>query len=263
MKPLPTDPSANRNRRVLDDLPVLQTSSSSPSNYRRAGNPIHRAYPWLLLMSTTLSAAFCVLYLTKPVIQTGPRAEALPQPESAPQPEPVPAAPAPKTNAEEPKLAGQPQQPPSLLPGNRLPGESTAPKITRATRPAAAATEQTNLSVQHVLTAQIPQGDVSRIILDVPVLYNSRQLRWTQADVEEARGLLARLAVHQEQTTMLREEAGELLDDWNRLVARSIPTSELRADSPSLPANQGGTPLLNVPASLDTSESIQLKPAGQ
>ncbi|WAC21559.1 hypothetical protein OVA24_09200 [Luteolibacter sp. SL250] len=261
MKPLPTDSSSNRNRRVLDDLPVLQTSAGSPSNYRRTGNPIHRAYPWLLLMSTALSAGFCVLYLTKPVIQAGPSAEIVPQPEAAPKPEPVPAAPAPK--AEEQKLAAQPKTPPPLLPGNRLPGESTAPKITRATRPAAATTEQTNLSVQHVLTAQIPQGDVSRIILDVPVLYNSRQLRWTQADVEEARGLLARLAVHQEQTAMLREEASGLLEDWNRLVARSIPTSELRADSPSLPANQNGSPALNVPASLDTSESIQLKPAGQ
>jgi hypothetical protein len=255
MKPLPTDPSAHRNRRVLDDLPVLQTPSGSPSNYRRAGNPIHRAYPWLLLLSTALSAAFCILYLTKPVIRAAPHSGVLPQQE------PVPAPPAPAT--EKPKLAAQPPKSPSLLPGNLLPGETAAPKITRATRPATATTEQTNLSVQHVLTAQIPQGDISRIILDVPVLYNSRQLRWTQADVEEARGLLARLAIHQEQTTMLREEAGELLDDWNRLVARSIPTSELRADSPSLPANQGGTPLLNVPASLDTSESIQLKPAGQ
>lgn len=258
MKPLPTESSANRTRRVPDGLPVLQTSSGSPSNYRRTGNPIHRAYPWLLLMSTALSGAFCVLYLTKPVIRTAPRAEA------APQPETTPAEPTPETKAEAPKLAGdKPAAAPPLLPGNRLPGESAAPGITRATRPAAATTEHTNLSVQHVITAQIPQGDVARLILDVPVLYNSRQLRWTQADVEEARGLLARLAVHQDQTKMLREEADNLLEDWNRLVARSIPASELRADSPSLPANQDDTPRLNLPASLDTSESIQLKPTGK
>ncbi|RYD38016.1 MAG: hypothetical protein EOP87_02400, partial [Verrucomicrobiaceae bacterium] len=70
MTPLPTDPSASRNRHTLGDLPVLQTNTSSQrshqrSNQRRAGNPIHRAYPWLLLMSTALSAAFCLLYLTK------------------------------------------------------------------------------------------------------------------------------------------------------------------------------------------------------
>lgn len=261
MKPLPTDRTDHRNRRLLDDLPVLQSSTPSSLNHRRSGNPLHRAYPWLLLLSTTLSAAFCVLYITKPVIQTETQNEGAPRSEERPAPAPEPAVPAPKPG--EPKLAGAPPHSPSLLPGNSLPGESSPSVIKRAPRPASAATEQTNLSVQHVLNAQIPEGDISRIILDVPVLYNSRQLRWAQQDVDEARGLLIRLADHQERTTMLREEATRLLDEWNRLIARSIPGSELRADSPSLPANQGGTPLSNVPASLNTSESIQLKPAGQ
>jgi hypothetical protein len=263
MKPLPIEPSSSRNRRVLEDLPVLQASPGSPTNTRRGPSPIHRAYPWLLLTSTALSAAFCVLYLTKPVILTAPQAVAPKPTESKLGPAPLAAAPESKAKAEGVKPAGQQQQSASLLPGTRLPGEAAAPSVPRAKGPALDTTEQTNLSVQHVLTAQIPQGDVSRIILDVPVLYNSRELRWTQTEVEEARILMARLAVHQEQTAMLREEAAGLLGDWNRLVAHSIPTSELRADSPSLPANQGGNSLQNLPASLDTSESIQLKPAGQ
>jgi len=257
MKPLPSDRSGNRTQRLLDALPALQSTAPSSSNHRRPGNPLHRAYPWLLLASTALSAAFCVLYITKPVIQPNSRTENTP----APEVKPAPAAPSQK--AADQTLAGTPKPAPSLLPGNRLPGEGGANPAPRLLKPAAAVTEQTNLSVQHVLNAQIPEGDLCRIILDVPVLYNSRQLRWNQTDVEEARGLLSRLADHQEKSSMLREEASQLLADWNRLVGRSIPGSELRADSPSLPANQGGSPLLNVPASLNSSESIQLKPAGK
>lgn len=262
MKPLPSsDHSESRHSRSLGELPVLQSSTSASSNYRRPGNPLHRAYPWLLLLSTALSTAFCVLYLTKPVIQTAPEAQAEPKPEPPVKQEPVPATVPPKVM--DGILADQPRQAPSLLPGNRLPGESTMPKTARPSRLATGTMEQTNLSVQHVLNAQISQGDLCRIILDVPVLYNSRQLRWTQADVDQARHLLTRMADHQEKSSILKEEATQLLADWNRLVGGSIPASELRADSPSLPANQGGTPLLNLPTSLNTSESIQLKPSGK
>lgn len=256
MKPLPNpERSENRSRRMLSDLPVLQSNSPSPANHRRTGGPIVKIYPWLLLLSTALSVTFGVLYITKPVIQMAGQAQ-----------KPIEVAPEKLQKApgnEAPKLAAQPVSPPPLLPGNRLPGEKITAKPPRQVSAGTSATEQTNLSVQHVLNAQVAQGDICRIILDVPVVYKSRQLRWTQGEVEEARGLLGRLADYQEKTTMLRQEGSQLLADWNRLINRSIPAGDLRADSPSLPENQGGSALLNVPASLNTSESIQLKPAGK
>jgi hypothetical protein len=143
---------------------------------------------------------------------------------------------------------------------DRLPGDKSDGHLSK-TVPVLPKFEETNLGIQHVLTAQAPTGDLCRIVLDVPVLYQSRQLRWTERDVEEARDLLVRLSDYQEKSIALRSEGLALLDEWNRLLNRSIPTSELRADSPALPANQQNSPTLIVPAGLDTRDSIQLKPS--
>ena len=152
---------------------------------------------------------------------------------------------------------------------DRLPGE----KDTRGTSldagaPARAsfapvAFEQTNLRIQHILTAEAPGGHLARINLDVPVLYQSRNLRWTAAEVTEARALLARLADYQEKSRTLRVEGAELLDSWNHLIGRSIPAGDLRADSPTLPANQQDAADAPRPAGLDTRELIQIQPAGK
>jgi hypothetical protein len=119
--------------------------------------------------------------------------------------------------------------------------------------------EETNLQVQHILTAEAANGAISRIVLDVPVLYQTGQLAWTENEVAEARNLLGSLAEHQDKTRALREEGELLLAAWNRLIERSIPIASLRADSPALPANQHagatGSPL---PA-FDSTESIQLQ----
>lgn len=253
MKPLPAQDTSARygERRTLADLPSLQPPAASPSNYRRSGNPVQRVYPWLLLASTALSAAFCFLYISKPVVQVSSPLQ--PKAEEKPATLPI---------ADAAKLADHRQKPADLLPGNRLPGD-TAKSPALPVRLNSSATEETNLSVQHVLNAQIPAGDICRIILDVPVLYQSRHLRWNQNDVEEARELLGRLADHQEKSSALRAEATQILGDWNRLIGRSIPSSDLRADSPSLPGNQQNAAVPNLPASLNTSESIQLQPAGK
>ncbi|MEI6655959.1 MAG: hypothetical protein WCP45_14445, partial [Verrucomicrobiota bacterium] len=222
-----------------------------------------RAYPWLLLASTAVSAIFCFMYITKPVISLSQSlplkpAAAPPQPFIAPGKSAVVAAPA----------------APSLLPNGRLlPGDNLAPNPTA--RPAqranlhpnlplpsvASAFEETNLQIQHILTAETPNGDLSRIVLNVPVLYQTRNLGWTHDEVAEARELLKRLTTYQENSRSLREEGTMLLAAWNLLVERSLPTPGLRADSPSLPANQTdahGTP---KPAGLDTADSIQIQPA--
>ena len=67
----------------------------------------------------------------------------------------------------------------------------------------------------------------------------------------------------QEKSRQLRAEGVELLDTWNHLIGKSIPASELRADSPSLPENQEDAADAARPAALITTESIQIQPSGQ
>lgn len=254
MKPLPAQNPASVRAAdsVMPSLPPAlspQPASFSKANRRASGSPGQRAYPWLLCTSTMIAAAFCLLYITKPVImasqQTGTSFTESPvslSPSSLP------------TNA-------------SLMPGkDSLPGEKPAaiPPVGNVSTPRpAAAFEQTNLRIQHILTAEAPGGHLARIDLDVPVLYQSRNLRWTPEEVAQARELLARLADYQEKTQTLRAEGAELLDAWNLLVERSIPAGQLRADSPTLPTNQQDAADAPRPAGLDTTELIKIQPAGK
>ena len=253
MKPLPAQ---NSNVIKVGDsaMPSLPTALTTPqaaystSNRRATTCPVQRIYPWLLFMSTAIAALFCLMYITKPVIlasqntiQTYPDAPAFPK------------SPAVSVS-------------PALMPGkDRLPGE----KITKETAPdrasssPVAAFEQTNLRIQHILTAEAPGGHLAKIDIDVPVLYRSRNLRWTAAEVADARALLARLADYQEKSRTLRAEGAELLDSWNSLIERSIPASDLRADSPTLPTNQQDAADAPRPAGLNTTELIQIQPAGK
>lgn len=225
-------------------------SSYSKSNRRASTtSPVQRAYPWLLFASTAVAAVFCLMYITKPIIQAS-QATGQGLPDRLELPKSV------KASAKT-----------SLLPDNdRLPGEKAgvpARSASTLSTPAPDAFEQTNLRIQHILTAEAPGGRVAKIDLDVPVLYQSRNLRWTAAEVAEARELLMRLADYQEKSRMLRAEAMGLLDSWNGLIERSIPVADLRADSPTLPINQQDAADAPRPASLDTTELIQIQPAGK
>jgi hypothetical protein len=264
MKPIPSaDTSARAND--LRYSPILQKppEAPSPANFRRGEtNPIHRAYPFLLLASTAIACFFCFMYITKPVIQMGGSPSPVIRPEAPAIQSPLPLTPAPVSPATGVPLATAPAQP-SLLPGtDKLPGDSSVgrPVLVRAN---ASPFEETNLSVQHVLTAQAPAGDLCRLVLDVPVIYQSRQLRWTEKDVAQARQLLTRFADYQEKSLVLRSEGMSLLHDWNQLINHSIPTTELRADSPTLPSNEANALPVTVPAGLDTSESIQIQNPGK
>lgn len=251
MKPLPSSDMTGKAAPLRGAiLPSLSLGDPIPSNQRRSANPVRNVYPWLLLASTTIATVFCILYITKPVIET---TTVIPGSVGTPfQPK------APTLTAAEPKQTPEATAPPAQ--GQPISGLKDSAALPKATA-ALPKFEETNLGIQHVLTAQAPAGDLCRIVLDVPVLYQSRQLRWTEKDVAEARELLNRLSSYQEKSVALRSEGLELLDHWNRLVNRSIPASELRADSPALPGNQKNSPLLIVPAGLNTQESIQLKPS--
>jgi hypothetical protein len=257
MKPLPaqssiaTRPSGSAAPKIPAMIPPL--GEYSQSNRRATPGAGQRAYPALLLASTALAAVFCFLYITKPVIMTTPGTEGG-QTES-----PVAEMPA--------QVAGSPAAPAELelMPSRSLlPGEKdNTPGMSKPPTTADTQFEQTNLRIQHILTAEAPNGHRAKINIDVPVLYQSRHLRWTPAEVADARELLARLADYQEKSRVLRAEGSGLLEAWNQLVARSIPSSHLRADSPSLPENQQGSLPAPRPPGLDTTELIQIQPAGK
>lgn len=244
-------------------LPTVlpQTGGSySSSNRKSQVAQINRAYPWLLMASTLVAGFFCYLYMTKPVLLPGPEPVIL-NPGVIAGESPAPAS---SGQSEAAALAG-----PSR---DRLPGDTqSAGKPTLADPRSAAfrksgaegAYEETNLRVQHVLTAEAPGGEVNQITLNVPVLYRSRNLSWSQQDVAKARELMTRLADYQERTRALRAEGVSLMDAWNQLIDRSIPSAGLRADSPSLTANQGDAASGPRPPALDTTESIRIQPSGK
>ncbi|MDP3851194.1 MAG: hypothetical protein Q8Q59_11865 [Luteolibacter sp.] len=262
MKPLPAHrtTTGKPGGENIPSLPaVLAPSSGSYSSANRRVSPscpAQRAYPWLLFSSTAVAALFCLLYITKPVIL------------------PAPAMIAPGSAGKTPSMiaGATAASPASLMPSrNSLPGEAGAadkpipsdPRQALRQADSASVFEETNLRVQHVLTAEAPGGHLDRIVLDVPVLYQSRQLRWTPDEVAQARQLLLHLMDYQEKCQTLRTEGVELLDKWNRLIETSIPSAELRADSPTLPANQEDANDTPRPAGLITTDSIQIQPAGR
>ena len=239
-------------------VPLIPVGGEFSSANRRANScSTSRAYPWLLVFSTMVAGLFCLLYMTKPVI--------------VPAPAMIAAGAA--SQVSEPVIAEKtPPAAASLLPSrDSLPGENTAPaspvasdpREAQVAPPANATFEETNLRIQHILTADSPGGAQDRIVLDVPVLYQSRQLRWTPAEVAQARELLERLMDYQEQSRALRAEGVALLDAWNSLIERSIPAGELRADSPSLPSNQQDAAAAPRPADFISSDTIKIQAPGK
>lgn len=255
MKPLPAQYSAEIP--APDLTPAIHPTPLTPAtafyssaNRRTSAGAAQKAYPWLLAGSTALAGAFCILYVTKPVIVASASGELKEMPAAKSVSRTVPVA----------ARSG-------LLPDkNRLPGEtadfSAADANVLPPNPAASF-EQTNLRVQHILTAEGPGGQLAKIDIDVPVLYQSRNLRWTAAEVADARGLLAQLSDYKQKSTALRGEGAILLEAWNRLIAKSIPASDLRADSPTLPENQQDAAATPRPAGLDTAEAIKIQTAAQ
>jgi hypothetical protein len=271
MMPLPA-PHATEGKIPGEPIPALPVALTAPTgpyssaNRRASSGPHSRAYPWLLSISTAIAALFCLMYITKPVIISS----AAPVPSSARPPvasqkTAPPAAPLSAQTAQTAQASMLPKG--DHLPGDRLPPaanvKSNGPLRAMQGPSATSVFEETNLRIQHVLTAEAPGGHLARIDLDVPVLYQSRSLRWTPDDVAAARLLLARLMDYQEKSRQLRAEGGDLLAAWNRLIGSTLPATDLRADSPSLPANQEDAADIPRPAGLNTTESIQIQPTGK
>lgn len=262
MNPLPSQPhsTGKPDGGGKPSLPTMLASStgdySAANRHPTPACSSQRAYPWLLFASTAVAALFCLLYITKPVIITAP---------AMIDPRPAEKSIVRSSASTPPPAASEGSTTPNLIPSrDALPGEN--PSNSRSTLPgppSVSAFEETNLRVQHVLTAEAPGGHLDRIILDVPVLYRSRELRWTSDEVTKARKLLVQLMDYQEKCRALRSEGSDLVSAWNKLIEQSLPATELRADSPSLPANQQDAADRPRPAGLISTESIQIRPSGK
>lgn len=231
MRPLPTSPESPEEPRKPAAAEARTLDLKPTAANQRRGTPVQRAYPWLLAASTLLAAVFCALYISKPVIQTGPAAAE----ESTAETPAEGSAETPASPAETDTSSASPTD--DRLPGDKRP-EAVEPRQLAAGD--ADRFEETNLRIQHVLGATGPAGeDLGRISLDVPVLYESGRVRWTREDVAKARSLLVRIDNYQQKSRALRDEAVQLISEWDELTLRSIPDAALRADSPTLPENQG------------------------
>lgn len=217
------------------DMALNKSSKLSRANARVSR--VDPAYHWLLIASLFLSSILCWLYVTKPVIVENVSSDTS------------------KPGMETPGASGQggSSRVAALVPSSdSLPGEaSSANHIPRKISPGALAAasmanspfspgwESTNLKVQHILSADTGGEELEKIVLDVPVLYESRSLRWTHDDIAQARKLMQRLVVYESHLNHLRNEGQEILQDWNQLIENTMPANALRADSPSLPHNHG------------------------
>lgn len=230
MKPS-SGPEFRREPRPLDitlDLSPRQESYSY-SNRRSANTKTQRLYPLLLLASTVVAGVFCFAYITKPVVpiySTGV--------ETAGASIPISTVPVTKPVA----------QPNDIL-GTKPKNQTPATKQQLPPAPLTSGFEETNIRMQHILDAESTSGDIHRIVIDVPVLYKSRNLRWSQEDAARARVLLHRLEAYQEKSRVLRDEGQLILEDWNKLMDTSVPNHILRADSPSISTNLLKTSRLN------------------
>lgn len=241
MRPLPTNPeNLTPARPSVGAKPAtLELGPTQSSNQRRHSCPTQQAYPWLLGVSTLLAGVFCFLYITKPVIGTTAPVAGTVGTKPALNAPPAGAA------AESIPPAEAPTKPSVVAPG-ALVGEERSPF------------EETNLRIQHILGATGPQGeDLGRITLDVPVLYESGVVRWTEEDVAKARSLLSRIQDHRQRSREIRDEAVGLIAEWDQLVIDSIPERTLRADSPTLPENQGAGTAGDAP--LKSTDSIEIE----
>ncbi len=241
-------------------------------------------YPFMLIICAIVATLFCYLYLTTSpndssandlsaaglsANHSSHKAEIHSQPQlqmgdsASTQNTPVVTSP-----TKEDTLIPQPptestateQNRPFQLPSDSsLPGEIKVKTSPLATMPLAKSPalgdsvsyEQTNYSIQHVLDAQYGDTSQERITIQVPVLYQTRGMRWGPSEIQEASRILRAMEIYKGRVTQLKNDGHNIQKAWENLLARSQPLSALRADSPSLPSNTK----LNETLS-NTSESI-------
>ena len=232
LEPIPTEPVSSAQN--VEHAPLNQPLSNPAANTRMS-----KAYPLLLGAIVCLSGALCWMYITKPVIvSTPPQQPAASLLTVEKDVTEVTGVKLGKEASVESDLVPSEDALPGETPsGNRTAASAKSGKLPAGVKPGVR-WENTNLKVQHILRAMTENGE-QKIILDVPVRYETRTMRWTKEDIAEARNILSRLMIYERDLNNLRQQGKGVLNDWNLLLGRTAPATVLRADSPSLPYNQG------------------------
>ena len=264
LEPIPTQQISTTRKETRKGKPssANQEACGGPAA-PSVSSPLNKAYPWLLGASVCLSGVLCWMYVTKPVIVSSSTIAPVAEQSLDSDPD---------TTMVEPVKAIISQ--PDLVPSSdALPGEN--PSLMPSKKPAIASStgqnplanagvswENTNLKVQHILRADTGNGEIEKIILDVPVRYETRTMRWEKEDIADARNILSQLMVYERDLNNLRQQGKSILKDWNLLLERTVPATVLRADSPSIPYNQGyGSRPQDLPASSSVIKVDTPKPS--
>jgi hypothetical protein len=100
--------------------------------------------------------------------------------------------------------------------------------------------EPTGITVSRVfLATDGAKGEVRKIPMNVPVLYESRLLALDKDKQRAVARLLDKLVVYRTRLAAIRKEGADLLTEWNQIVSSSTPQDLLLSDSPTLIEKNG------------------------
>ena len=210
------------------------------SNQNSTNSEVSLTYKFLLAFSTLSAVLFCWLYVTKPTtIVTSAQSDAT-QDSNIVSKTPDTA----KSTALQgssfdtliqSSLPGDDKKRPSQVKASSL--NSSIPVAQSISTASQVGWEETNDKIQHALIAQ-DSSTSERIIIEVPVIYQTRGLRFGAPQAKEASRILRALKIYQGQIKKLHQDGKNIQLAWDSLLASAQPISSLRADSPSLPDSQ-------------------------
>jgi hypothetical protein len=100
--------------------------------------------------------------------------------------------------------------------------------------------EPTGITVSRVfLTTDGAKGEVRKIPMSVPVLYESRLLALDKDKQRAVARLLDKLVAYRTRLAAVRKEGADLLAEWNQIISSSTPQDLLLSDSPTLIEKNG------------------------
>jgi hypothetical protein len=100
--------------------------------------------------------------------------------------------------------------------------------------------EPTGITVSRVfLATDGAKGEVRKIPMNVPVLYESRVLALDKDKQRAVTRLLDKLVAYRTRLAAIRKEGADLLAEWNQIISSSTPQDLLLSDSPTLIEKKG------------------------
>ena len=206
---------------AVEGRPLPKAAEEKPET-----KSLTRFYPPLLFFSTTLTAVFFYLYLSKPVIveSVGPAAtvyetqkvDTLQLAETSP------------VVAEEEELSPWPEA--EALIANELPG--LQPLGSEATQ--SPNMIPTTLGVDKVVGMASLSGELEELSKSLPVLFPENTSSWSEESLDHAQKLVSEIEAHSEAARAIQKDGVELLEKWNLLMEKS-------GTKPLLTENQSDT----------------------